>query len=342
MVLMIPVAAAQMRVEIRLPEPTRVAQRLELVGTVTAARDAELSPRVSGLVANIAVDAGDRVHRGDTLLELDATLARLALRRTEAALCEGRTRLAEAQRLRDEAHTLATRGDVPQSQFRTREAEAAQAEAALARLQAEHDEQAEVVARHRLPAPFDGIVRSRLIDPGEWVQTGSAVLALVATDDLRVDVQVPQRYLGLLTDDTSVTVRLDAAPEHPLAATVGARVAAADPATRTFLTRVRVRDTANLAPGMSARLRFEFAAATAGLQIPRDAIKRYPDGSTTLWVVEDGVGEERPVREIPVELAPGSGSQATVVGGLAADQPVVVRGNEGLRAGQTVRVDLLR
>lgn len=330
-------ARAQVSVEVVQPRESRIAQTLQLTGTVTAERDAALSPRISGLVQTVAVDAGDRVKRGAPLLVLDPALAELALERTDAALDEGRARMAEVARLRDEAKVLSARGDIPQSQYRTREAEVKLAQAAVARLDAEYREQAERVARHTLPAPFDGVIRERLTDPGEWVETGTPVLQLVATDALRIDVQAPQRYLATLDRSTPVRIRLDANPDQDIDGRVVARVPASDPASRTFLVRVGVDPSTGAAPGMSARLSFELPRSTAALVIPRDAVKRYPDGTTTVWVVE-GEASAPVAKEIPVELGDGSGREATVVGGLDADQVVVVRGNESLRGDQPVRV----
>lgn len=129
-------AAARTAVEVAIPETSSVAQTLPLTGTVTAERDAALSPRVSGLVQQVPVDAGARVRRGDTLLQLDSRMAQLALQRAEASLSEGRARLAESTRLRNEAKTLAERGTLPRSLYETREAEVKLAEAAIATLEA--------------------------------------------------------------------------------------------------------------------------------------------------------------------------------------------------------------
>ena len=62
---------------------TDSARILRLTGTVTAKRRARLSPRVSGLVSEVYVDAGDRVESGEVLLDLDRALAQLAEKRGE-------------------------------------------------------------------------------------------------------------------------------------------------------------------------------------------------------------------------------------------------------------------
>ncbi|MFP5304382.1 MAG: efflux RND transporter periplasmic adaptor subunit, partial [Gammaproteobacteria bacterium] len=297
---------------------------------------AALSPRISGLVDSVDVDAGDRVERGQRLLQLDATLARLALRSAEAAVREARTRLQEAQRLQSEGESLAAQGSLPQSLYQTRRAEAALAEAALAGLEAERDVRAEQLARHALPAPFAGIVSRRLVAPGEWVETGTAVLELVATTPLRVDVQVPQQQFRAITADTEVEVRVDADPDRVIPARVEARVPIADPQARSFLVRVAVDEPPpTLTPGMSVRVRFELPGTQAAVSIPRDAVLRFPDGSTIVWVLSES-GEQSRASRRPVKLGVQRGDTATVVEGLSGSDRVVVRGNEALQEGQSV------
>lgn len=325
-------------VRIMVPERTTVADRLDLTGSVTAERDASLSPRVSGLVDEILVDAGDRVESGDSLIRLDDTLARLALERAEASLNEGRTQLAESERLREEAETLSADGNIPETLRRTREAEADLALSALARLEAARREQAEIVTRHAIVAPFAGIVSRRHVDPGEWVETGTAVLELVATDRLRLDVQIPQRYLAAFEGEVQTVVRLDALPELEFDARVAARVPVANPDARTFLVRVVIDEPPPLiTPGLSARVEFELSSGADALVIERDAVRRYPDGTTTVWVVETDNDGDIAV-EVPVTLGAMLGERIIVHDGLKPQARVVMRGGEGLSPGQRVRV----
>ena len=97
-----------------------VVENLTLTGTVTSERSSALSPRISGLVAKMNVDAGDRVFAGDVLLELDVVLAELALNRAQAALNETRAALKEAVRLSDEARDLAKSKNIPETTVQSR------------------------------------------------------------------------------------------------------------------------------------------------------------------------------------------------------------------------------
>lgn len=330
-------AFSQDAVEFVRPRPATVTDSLSLTGSVGTPLHASLSPKTAGLVQAMGVDAGDRVKRGDLLVQLDATLARLNLRRAEAAVEEARTRLAEARRLQEEGESLGSRGMLPQSQLHARRSEAAVAEAALKGLEAERDVQAERVAQHAVTAPFAGVVVRRLKAPGEWVEPGTALLELVATDALRIDVQVPQERFAALARDVRVEVRADADPQRAIPGRIEARVPVADLGARSFLVRVAVSDPPPaLRPGMSVRVQFDLPGGREALSIPRDAVVRFPDGSTIVWVLGPGQGGESVIRK-PVALGAQRGDSVVVLDGLAAADRVVVRGNEGLKEGQRVQ-----
>ena len=328
------VVHAQALVEYVQPELAEVGQELALTGTVTSASDAALSGQIQGLVATVQVDAGDRVKAGQALLTLDSTLAELALRRSAAAVQEAETRLAEARRLRDEARPLAQNGSLPQSEYATRQGDAELADAVLTRLRAEHAEQVELLARHQLKAPFDGVIRQRLAAPGEWITPGQAVFELVATDDLRIEVQVPQQSYAALRDVQNATVVIDALPGQSLSGQVDARVAALNAQARSFLVRVVLDDAhADVVPGMSARVRFALPGSDQAVVIPRDALVRFPDGSSMVWLID---GDSK-VQRRPVVVGAQRGERVVVAQGLAAGDQVIVRGNETLRPGQAVQ-----
>lgn len=327
-------------VTVARPGANGVAPELRFTGTVTADQHAALSPRVSGLVASLKVDAGDRVKKGAVLLELDAALAELSLGRTRAALREAEVRLTEQERVRDDMQVLVATSTIAKTQARTAEAEAEMAAAAVVRLRAEVNHAAEIVARHRLLAPFDGVVRRRLAEVGEWVDTSSPVIELVTVAPVRLEVQVPQERYASIAPDQPVSVQLDALPGRSFDARVLTRVPVSDPASRTFLVRVVIDSPEGVViPGMSGQATFRLAAGDGRVTVPRDAVIRGTDGATRLWLV-DGSGEAGAARVSVrvVTLGRSQDGQVEVVSGLPAGSLVVVRGNEGLRDGQNVRV----
>lgn len=314
-------------------------QTVPLYGTLTSPRDAEVTPRVAGLVASVAVDAGDRVQAGDTLIELDRTLESLTLATLEASVAEAEAQLAEARRLAREAGRLSARGAVSQSEQEARQSQVAVNAAAVKRLRAEAAAQRERLQRHAVIAPFDGEVRARLVDPGEYVAQTTPTVSLVATQTLRLDVSAPQQYFGLIEPGMAVQVVPEAGSREPIEATVDVIVGASDATARSFLVRVFVDNSGGrLTPGMSAKALLEIETAEPVLVAPRDALVRVPGGGTRMWLIrEDDEGTLRAIKR-QVTLGRSANNDVEILDGLAAGDRVVVRGNESLEAEQPVRV----
>jgi RND family efflux transporter MFP subunit len=325
-------------VEVVMPEVGQAVRTLELTGSFNARRSAQLSPRVPGLVAEVTVDAGDRVRAGDVLVRLDQRLAELEVRRAEAALQQRQAALAEVERLLAESRRLGRDSYLPETQVEARQAEVALARAALSSADSELATAREQLLRHTVVAPFDGTIVRKMTEAGEWVQTGSAVAELVNIDELWLDVRAPQQYWPELAPDTEVAATADAVPERILETRVHARVPVSDPSARTFLVRLIATNLgADVTPGMSGRARFQLTGAGDVLRVPRDALMRYPDGTTTVWVIDRQQDLPR-AREVEVTAGRYVGDQVEIAAGLEPTQPVIIRGNEVLTQDQNVRV----
>lgn len=320
-------------------QKTNIVEELTVTGTLTSPRAARLAPEVEGRVAAILVDAGDRIARGDRLLDLNDEFARLDLAQAEALYREAVAELDDARRRLDEVQDLTRRTSVADTEVRAREAEVKRNRAVVDRRRAEQAYQAALLARHTLKAPFQGVIARRMTDLGEWVPTGTAVFELVAVDRLRLDLQVPQAYFGRVAPGTPVLVQLDALPNAPLEAQVSKVVPVSDPSARTFLVRVALDNgEGRMTPGMSARARVRMETNREGVVVPRDALIRYPDGRVSVWVTT-GSGSNRTVNERAVQPGISIGDQVEIISGLEVGIPVVVRGNETLQEGQAVRVE---
>lgn len=331
-------AAAQTPVTAVEPSIGRGSESLRLTGNLTARQVSGLSTQESGLISVIHVDAGDVVEQGDPILELNAGLVEQDVARAKAARDEAAASLAEARRLAEEAQRLGDDSFFPETERRARESAVVLAEAALARAESELARERERLERHRLEAPFHGVISQRHFDRGEWVEPGTAVVELVKVDELWLDVRVPQRHWSDLARSENVTVRAwaDVDPERELDARVHARVPVSDPTARTFLLRLLVTDdSGRITPGMSAGVEVAIERDTATVRVPRDAILRYPDGTTTVWIVEDG-SDRAAEREVVVRR--NIGELVELEGELPEGARVITRGNEVLSEGETVRL----
>lgn len=334
----LPARAQGVPVSVETAQRMPVYRQVALTGTVTPLRSASLSAATSGLVQALNVDAGSRVERGDLLLELDPELAALQLESAEAQEVQAREALEDARRRLREARELIPQRSIAESVVRDLEAEVAGDEAALRRATADAGYQRALLERHRVRAPFTGVVSARHTDLGEWVTPGQAVLDLVATEAVRLDFPVSEDYLSSLRPGARVDYHLNASPELRHRGEVDALVPVTDPGARTFLLRVAPEpDSPPPMPGMSVRATLQLATGREGLVISRDATVRYPDGRTVVWTVEPGDDGPRAV-ENRVETGLQFDGKVEIRRGLSPGAKVVVRGNEALQADQPVEV----
>ncbi|TFH46765.1 MAG: efflux RND transporter periplasmic adaptor subunit, partial [Lysobacterales bacterium] len=260
------------------------------------------------------------------------------LMEAKAASAEARAVLEEAGRRRDEARKLGPRKGIPETEIRAAEAELKIAEAKLQRLYSAECYKEELVARHDVYAPFTGVVARRLAEEGEWVDTGTPIMELVGTENMRLDLRVPQEHYPYIDANTLVSVRLDAMPSHLIDGQVSAKVPLSDSSSRTFLLRVQLNDgELGLTPGMSAQALLRIPGERRVLTVPRDAILKDAYGSSRVWSLNDVDGA--PVAsQHTVEIGRSFDGRTELRSGLEPGARVVIRGNETLREGQAVRV----
>ena len=325
-------------VEVARVQLASMVMEIPLTGTVTARDQASLSSRVSGLVSAVHATAGDRVEKGALLLSLDPTLEKLGLAEAEAASGEAQALLDEARRRRDEARRLGPTKGIPESEIRAAEADLKVAEARLERLRSAERYKQELVARHDVYAPFSGVIVRRLAEEGEWVDTGTPVLEIVGTKNLRLDLRVPQEHYPYINSDTRVSVRLDAMPLRAIDGHISAKVPLSDSSSRTFLLRVQLSSgDAGITPGMSAQARLHIPDEKRVLTVPRDAISRDAYGASRIWALAEVDGAPVATQHT-IQVGRSFNGNTEIRGGIEPGTRVVIRGNETLREGQAVRI----
>jgi len=318
-----------------------IAEEITLTGNLRARRVSRLSPEVEGIIERVPVDDGDQIAQGQIVVTLNNELASIAKSRTAAEVEEAQVRLGEARRRYTELTELAKQQHVPKTNVESAQAEINIAHAGLAQARAADRRTQALLDRHTVRAPFDGLVKEKLVEIGQWVETNSALVELVETRFLRLEAPVPQFYFGRVKPGTRVMIRFDSLPEQVFEAAITTTIPVSDSAARTFPVRI---DLANeqglLAPGMSARviLQIEDDTNRTALIVPQDAVVRRPDGTATVWTIkiEDGITKAEP-REIQTGRIYRNNIEV-LSGDLEPGAQVVVRGNEILRPGQAVTV----
>jgi RND family efflux transporter MFP subunit len=334
---------------------------LNASGYVTARRQATVSSKITGKVAEVNVEEGMKVEEGQILARLDDRQARLELALAEAqlqaaerALAETEANLALARKDLERNRQLTAGGVSSQAALDTAEAQATSLEARLERQRGDAEVTRRNVAILRqllddtvIRAPFAGVAISKDAQPGEMVSPVSAgggftrtgISTIVDMSSLEIEVDVNEAYLQRVVPGQKVRAALDAYPDDPFAAHVITIIPSADREKATV--QVRIGFDAldpRILPDMGVKVAFLTDEVGAGgsarraIQVPRAAIRGAAGSENVLVVGGEGLLERRAVR-----LGAGASDPATVIAGLAAGERVVVEGPADLTAGTKVR-----
>lgn len=287
-----------------------------------------ISADADGTVMRIGAESGSAVKAGDMLVELDTSVETAQLHSAEARANLSRINL-------DRARELWDRNATAKSEYDAVEAAAKQAVADVAALKAQ-------IAKKQVRAPFDGRVGIRLVNVGQFVGRGQALLPLQKLDPIYVNFNVPQRQLPAIALGQAVSVSIDAFPK-PFAGRITAINSEVDSATRNISVQATLANPDEvLRAGMFARVEVQLPAAEELVVVPATAIA-YASYGNSVFVVEnmkDKEGKEYlGVRQQFVKLGATRGDQIAVTGGLKPGEQVVSAGVFKLRNGAHVRVN---
>lgn len=319
------------------------------IGTVEARQRHRIGPTLAGRLATVEVDVGDAVSRGQVVARLDpvdlddrlraaaSALDRLAAERRQA---ESRARTARSQAERFEA--LRERQLVAEDAAQARREEATAADAALAattaetaRLQAELDALRSQRDNLALVSPIDGLVISRLADPGTTLVAGQAALDVMATDGAWVHARFDQATAIGLARGLPAEITLRSAPCSRLPARVARVEPVADAVTEELLAKLAFDTTPSAPPpiGELAEVTVRLAALPASPVIDNTSVFHL-EGETGVWRIVDGELAWTPVTLGRSDLD----GNVQVLEGLSPGDTVVRHAAAPLRAGSAVDV----
>lgn len=330
-------------------EISRVDQKVEVEGQgeVGAAVRVDVLPEVSGRVVSVhpRLVAGGRIRAGATLVQIDDRDYRLAVESARASIASTETRLeleqAEAEAALAEWREIHGEDEPPAllvraPQIRQLEAERAAAEAQLAK--AELD-----LERTRLRVPFDAVVLSENVDPGQFLSQGRAVATLYGTGlvEIRVPLESSElRWFELPTAEHKppATVSAEFAGErHTWQGVVDRLEGQIDPQTRMAHVVVRIEDPfasdPPLLPGTFADVSIVGREIAGVFRIPRSALRL----GDIVWEVE---GDQLRLREL--EVLHTDRTHALVRGELGTRARIVTSSLEGVTDGMAVRISAAR
>ena len=296
----------------------------QAVGGLTAVDRVSVSTEVAGTIDTIAFTSGERVRRGEVLVELDKSVDRAELEglETEAELAR-----IEFQRAED----LLPRRAISQSEFDEARARLDSAVAAVQTQQAR-------IRQKTIRAPFDGVLGLRRISVGQFLSPGSDIVSLQRLDPIYVDFSLPERFLPDIDTGQAIRIRTSAYGEEAFDGEITAIDSAVSAETRSVSIRATLDNPdGRLRPGMFARVTVLEPTTREVLTVPRTAVSFNTYGDFVLRIVE---GEGGPVAErVQVRTGEARDGRVEILDGLAAGDRVVGAGLVKVRPGQPLTID---
>jgi membrane fusion protein, multidrug efflux system len=295
----------------------RMSQKLEALGNARANESVDVSSKTSNVVTAIRFGDGERVKRGQVLVQLDDAQARADVAAAEAAV-------AESERLYNRSRELMSTEALSKAQFDQLEATLKANRARLAAAQARFDD---TVIR----APFPGRVGLRRVSVGTLISPGDVITTLDDTSVIKLDFSVPENFLATLREGLSIRASAPAFSGRTFTGKVASIDSRVDMNTRAVTVRALLaNEDGALRPGMFLNVSLANDERES-LIIPEQALT--PEAERQfVFVVADGKAQRREVRI--GSRRPGS---VEVTAGLNAGEHVIVEGTQKVRDGVAVR-----
>lgn len=322
---------AALTVAVATVERQTVRNRILASGSVSPWRELVIGSEASGLaVAEIAVEEGQHVGKGDLLVRLNDAALNAEIAEQNALIDEAAANLASARLDLDRAEKLVTTKAISQqtaderaTTVKTTEAKLAAARAVLDQLKVQH-------ARTRILAPDDGYVLKRSVSLGQVVSTGTELVRMVQRSRLEVAASVAEAEL--LAARAGDDVRVTDPAGRSLTGTVRELAPSVDATSRLGIVRIDLPANSGLKPGMFVRVEIETEPRIA-LAVPRQALV-WRTGGAGVFVVQTDAS----VALSPVVTGRQMDDLVEITSGLAENDTVVSEGAAFLNDGDKVHV----
>ena len=296
-----------------------VSEALSLIGTVAANESVELKSETDGTVQEILFKEGQAVKRGDLLVVLDETKFAAQLAQAEANFKLSQANYDRAKQLLDDKLISRQEFDQTASQFQANKA-------GLDLMQRQ-------LKDARIYAPFGGVMGARQISPGQVISKNTTLSWLVDLDPVKVEINVPERYLSQVAVGQTIEFGVAAFPEERFRGEVYFISPQLDPAMRTALIKARIPNPQHkLKGGMFASLMLTLQLRDAAIVVPEPALMNAGDAVTVFVVDDKGLAQVRPIK-VGLRLA----GKAEVLSGIQPGDKVVVEGGQKLFPGAAVK-----
>ena len=292
---------------------------LTIPGTIEAYEDIDLAAKMGGTVEWIGPKEGDRVKKGEKLLEIDVKAIKSQVEKAKTSY-----ELAESKYKRMEG--LFKDNVISKDEFDDAEASLKTTKAGL--------EEAKVNLDYgTLYSPIDGVLDRRFVDEGEHIDGGKSIMKIVDIDKVKVMLNVPEKDVLFFKSGQEVKLIASNDGSSEFVGTIAYVATTADAAARTYPLKIVVNNKEhNLRPGMIVRAKLVRRYIENGIAVPFFSIVEREDGKS-VFIIKDGIA-----KECPIEYGMFQKGLVEIVKGLNVGDVLVVVGQRNLVDGEKVSI----
>lgn len=294
-----------------------VDQVQEYTATVQAYATNHIAPSSPVRIEKIYVEVGDRVGKGQKLVQMDAS----GLKQLKLQLDNQATEFARI----DELYKI---GGVSKSEW----------EASKMTLEMRQTSYKNMLENTALVSPISGVVTARNYDSGDMYGGGTPVVTVEQIMPVKLLINVSESYFTRIAKNSTVSVKFDVYGEEEFEGKVNLLYPTIDPSTRTFVVEIRLdnRDM-RVRPGMFARVTLNFGTADHVIIPDKAIIKQAGSGERYVYICQDGVVYRR-----VVQLGRRMNDEYEIVSGIDHDARVVISGQYQSSIKDSVQVEVVQ
>ncbi|HKK56132.1 efflux RND transporter periplasmic adaptor subunit [Marinobacter sp.] len=296
-------------------------ETVHLDGVIEAVQQSTVSAQTSGTVQRLPYDVDDSVTAGDLIVQLEDSEQRSRLRQAQAGLEEAEAALSDARQRFERIEAIHERGLVSRQEFDQARNSLAAARARVERARSSVAEAEQQLSYTRVLAPYGGILTERHVELGESVSPGQPLLSGLSLEQLRVVVDLPQKYAESARTERQAKVTL--VDGQVLETGEMTFYPYADPQTHTFRLRMRLNEPGgSLFPGMLVKVGVPVASREA-LWVPLSSLIHRSE-LRAVFVLDE---QDRP-RLRQVRTGVRDNGSLEILAGLSAGERVITNPSE--------------
>ena len=300
---------------------------IELQGNVQTKQNVLIYPEMAGILEGVYVKEGQKVSKGQVLARIDDGGMSSQVAQVEATVALAKTTFERQKRLWDQKIGSEIQYLQAQTDYQAKKSSLTQLKQQL--------------GKSTIRAPFSGIIddvfkeRGTVVAPGQ----GSEIFRIVNLSDMYIETEVPETYIGSITENKVVEVNFPVIGE-----TLNSKIRQVgnfiNPNNRSFKIEIGVPNLGGkIKPNLTAKLRLNDYTSSNAILIPQSIISENANGEQYIYVVKDKKENNEGIAErLIIETGKTQGDLIEITKNLTSDAEIIIEGARSVNNGQVVKV----